>query len=335
MIVIFSQRNEYSTSQVVKILNEQNEFVVRINGDDGRFKLHHIDSTGVYAYDHLHDQILNLCNAKSCWYRRNGITKDFLGLDYGKILHKNIFDGITDDDYLSGFIRQEGDSLIDLIYTRIESAAPRKLGSYFKRDLNRLILFELAKSFGFQIPDYSIITKESQVDQLYDVNMNIVTKAVSNGVYRNVKNRRFYTYTERVNREDLMIEDPVEIFPTLIMNEIEKSFEIRAFFLNGVFYSMAIFSQKDDQTQVDFRKYNKSKPNRTEPFLLPKEVEVKLKKLFDHLQLNTGSADLIIDKNGDYVFLEINPIGQFGMVTNPCNYNIDYKIAKYLSYEGA
>jgi hypothetical protein len=30
------------------------------------------------------------------------------------------------------------------------------------------------------------------------------------------------------------------------------------------------------------------------------------------------------------VFLEVNPTGQYGMVSDPCNYYLDKKIAEYL-----
>ena len=36
------------------------------------------------------------------------------------------------------------------------------------------------------------------------------------------------------------------------------------------------------------------------------------------MSLNTGSIDLIKTKSGDYVFLEVNPVGQFSMVSFPC-----------------
>ena len=45
------------------------------------------------------------------------------------------------------------------------------------------------------------------------------------------------------------------------------------------------------------------------------------------LNLNSGSLDLIRAADGKYVFLEINPVGQFGMVSYPCNYNIEKEIA--------
>lgn len=48
------------------------------------------------------------------------------------------------------------------------------------------------------------------------------------------------------------------------------------------------------------------------------------------LNLNTGSIDLIVDTQDNYYFLEINPVGQFGMVSQPCNYYLEKKVAEYL-----
>ncbi|WP_293933429.1 hypothetical protein [Sphingobacterium sp. UBA6645] len=45
------------------------------------------------------------------------------------------------------------------------------------------------------------------------------------------------------------------------------------------------------------------------------------------LGFNTGSIDLILTPDGDYVFLEINPEGQFGMVPHPCNYFLEREMA--------
>src|SRR5690606_10463706 len=115
--------------------------------------------------------------------------------------------------------------------------------------------------------------------------------------------------------------------PSLVMEMIEKKYEIRTFYLNGVFYSMAIFSQSQDQTKVDFRKYA---TNRTTPYKLPNTIEKQLQKVFEEFNLNTGSADIILDKNNKYIFLEINSVGQFDMTSRPCNYNLHRKVANYL-----
>lgn len=92
---------------------------------------------------------------------------------------------------------------------------------------------------------------------------------------------------------------------------------------------MAIFSQNDSQTKIDFRNYNHSTPNRNVPYKLPEELEHKLTNLSKKIGINCGSIDMIVTKNDDYIFLEINPIGQFGMVSNPCNYYLHEKIALF------
>lgn len=51
------------------------------------------------------------------------------------------------------------------------------------------------------------------------------------------------------------------------------------------------------------------------------------------IEIKSGSLDLIVDENGDYVFLEVNPIGQFAQVSIPCNYFIEKYIANYLINE--
>lgn len=47
----------------------------------------------------------------------------------------------------------------------------------------------------------------------------------------------------------------------------------------------------------------------------------------NNLKLKNGSIDIIRGVDNNYYFLEVNPVGQFGMVSNPCNYNIEEKFA--------
>jgi hypothetical protein len=46
--------------------------------------------------------------------------------------------------------------------------------------------------------------------------------------------------------------------------------------------------------------------------------------------MNCGSLDLIYSIDNEFVFLEVNPVGQFGMVSKPCNYNLEKILAKEL-----
>jgi pyruvate carboxylase len=66
------------------------------------------------------------------------------------------------------------------------------------------------------------------------------------------------------------------------------------------------------------------------PYKLPDNVEEMILKLMKKMGYNSGSVDFIVDKQFNHYFLEVNPVGQFGMVSYPCNYFIEKEIAKDL-----
>lgn len=48
------------------------------------------------------------------------------------------------------------------------------------------------------------------------------------------------------------------------------------------------------------------------------------------LNLQMGSIDMLYTNEGKYVFLEVNPSGQFLGYSSSCNYNLDRVVAEYL-----
>src|SRR6202007_234 len=88
---------------------------------------------------------------------------------------------------------------------------------------------------------------------------------------------------------------PERFAPSLFQELIDKEYEVRVFYLAGdaadtaTHYAMAIFSQSDPQTQTDFRRYNRDRPNRTVPYRLAPETALRLRRLMDDLGLETGS----------------------------------------------
>jgi glutathione synthase/RimK-type ligase-like ATP-grasp enzyme len=119
-------------------------------------------------------------------------------------------------------------------------------------------------------------------------------------------------------------------FPTLFQEYIEKKYEVRVFVWQENIFAMAIFSQNNKKTKIDFRNYDYKKPNRRVPYALPPDILERIKRLMTKLDLTTGSIDLICNQYDEYIFLEVNPSGQFGMISEPCNFYIERFIAKKL-----
>ncbi len=210
------------------------------------------------------------------------------------------------------------------------------LGSLVKGyDHNKLIDLEKAKQAGLPVPETHIVNRKQSLVQFITKGKAWITKSIKDPNEFIVNGKNFSGGFTSLLTGDILNQLPETFFPSLIQEKIEKSLEVRIFYLKGLFYPMAIFSQADEQTKIDFRHYNYKKPNRYVPFKLPDEIKGKINLLMKKLELNTGSLDFIMDKKGEFVFLECNPVGQFDWVSENCNYQIERKIAKVLMNEVA
>lgn len=185
-----------------------------------------------------------------------------------------------------------------------------------------------AKEAGLKIPE-TLITNSKKELKNFLKNKRVITKGLADSAVIFINNQFNLLYTIEITNEQLEFIDDY-FHPSLFQALVEKRYEIRVFFLNGICYSMAIFSQTNDKTKIDFRQYDKIHPNRCVPYALPLEISEKIQILMKSINLTSGSIDLILSNCNDYIFLEVNPIGQFGMVSYPCNYNLEQKFAEYL-----
>ncbi len=72
---------------------------------------------------------------------------------------------------------------------------------------------------------------------------------------------------------------------------------------------MAIFSQNNAKTNIDFRNYDTENPNRTVPYKLSNKMNEKIDNLMKLLGLNTGSIDILVDKNLNHYFNNLQTRG--------------------------
>lgn len=198
-----------------------------------------------------------------------------------------------------------------------------------KSSMNKLNALLLAKNCGLTIPE-TFITNYMNFPEIMNRGKEerFISKPLSETAVISETERRYSMLTKEIDREKLVTDSIV--FPSLIQKCIEKEFEIRTFFLAGKFYSMAIFSQGSEKTKTDYRNYDTENENRCVPYQLPKQIEQKIKKLMREVKLSVGSIDIIKTTDGEYVFLEINPVGQFDWVALNCNYSIERDIALHL-----
>lgn len=199
---------------------------------------------------------------------------------------------------------------------------------------NKISQLYFAKLVGLNIPETVITSRKKSVNNFFKNKLICVVKPISEHVIVELGVSDGERTILQPNGTVLLAKSELkglkeEFFPSLFQEYIEKEFEVRSFYLNGKFYSMAIFSQNDSKTKVDFRNYNRDKPNRYVPFTLPTHVNERLLELMENLKLTTGSIDLVVRANIFY-FLEVNPLGQFSWLSLECNYYLEKKIADHI-----
>jgi ATP-GRASP peptide maturase of grasp-with-spasm system len=332
-ILILSNNGDISTTEICKWLKFTNSSFIRINYEDTvKIKNININDLSNEVKLVVNDNEFELGKIKSFWYRRGKLNLEEPCLTNSQLNHQSF----NFNEALK-HVQKENSRISDLLYYLFVNnfASIRALGDFKKAANNKLIHLGIAKELKITIPDTYIVTEKSQLLELFHKYKDgIITKAISDSteylITNNGQSKYYAIYTNIIPLSD--IHSLPEKFPvTLIQPVIEKKLDIRVFYLNHKFYSMAIFSQEDSQTSLDFRRYNFKKPNRAIPFKLPKELESKLDSFMNKVGLNTGSIDIIYGKDKKFYFLEVNPIGQFGMVSVPCNYFLEKEIAGFLS----
>jgi hypothetical protein len=103
--------------------------------------------------------------------------------------------------------------------------------------------------------------------------------------------------------------DAVAAAPCFFQQYIPKSCELRVTVIDDQVFPARIHSQDDARTATDWR--DMSAEILFERDELPDAVERRCLDLVHSYGLTFGAIDLIVTPSGDYVFLEVNPVGQF------------------------
>jgi hypothetical protein len=101
--------------------------------------------------------------------------------------------------------------------------------------------------------------------------------------------------------------DSVALAPTILQPYVEKAFELRCVVIGERIFAAKMDTQGDEKSRIDSRG---GEPDH-EIFELPGHVEASLHRLMGSFGLNFASLDMIVTPDGEFVFLDLNPNGQW------------------------
>ncbi|WP_036480470.1 MvdC family ATP-grasp ribosomal peptide maturase [Myxosarcina sp. GI1] len=194
---------------------------------------------------------------------------------------------------------------------------------------NKLRQLEIAREVGLRIPRTLVTNHPEEVRQFFQsVNGKAIAKLMT-PLSTGMEGSAFFVYTSVVQPEDLLEAETLRYSPMIFQEQIPKHRELRVVFVAGNFFVGALDASRYSATTMDWRRAAMT-DSPWESDDLPDAVASKLKALMAKLKLIFGAIDLIETPDGEYVFLEVNPTGEWGMLERDLGYSISGAIANAL-----
>lgn len=322
MILIFSEREDLTTRHVIRYLNNLDEpFEIFLEDDTIEFT-YKIEN-GIYKYS-VYKNNIHICEdreIKSVWTRRIDVKIKLLG--------GGVFEQETEVEYANWYNKAR--------YEQIQRNFHNKkcLGVFGKGNFNKIEFLENCVSLGIEIPKTLITQSKLELIAFFNENQKgIITKSLG-GPYvytlfeNNTHQHQKLGYTTEITNNHLdQIPDAFDL--SLFQEKLDKKYEIRVFYINRKCFSTIIFSQSNHDSELDYRRGYGEKMRQCN-YTLPNKIKEQVILLMTSINLNTGSLDIVVTKDNKYVFLEVNPSGQFGGVSEYSNANLEYEVVKYLT----
>lgn len=305
MILIITHKEDFTTDFVIDKLNKREIKYYRFNCEDIDKENYIFEIQNGFQF-----QINNLTAFDSVWFRRTKLP-DLKVKDEAEKL------------YLLG----EYDALLSNLYSQINAERWFSHPNDVYKAENKIFQIRVAQEIGFTIPDTIITNLHSVLKEFIDRHKrNVIVKPLSQGRIIQVDGIKTI-YTNRISDEIINDLASYSLTPSIYQEYIEKEYELRITVVGEKIFAAKVDSQKFDETKIDWRKQKIP----FEKYILPETESKKCIALLRKLNLSFGAIDMIKNSKGDYVFLEINPNGQWAWLDMEAGLNISDEIINYLT----
>lgn len=192
-----------------------------------------------------------------------------------------------------------------------------------------------AKRLGLHIPPTLITNEPAAVQAFYEEHRgNIICKPIWKGSLdveeKTELGQPHFIYTNQVLPHHLESLDGVQATAHCFQQYIEKRLEIRVVVIGGQVFAIEIDSQRSERTRIDWRRAYADL--RYQEHRLPDDVKYRLLQMVRVFGLQFASMDMILTPEGEYVWIEANPNGQFYWLEPPTGLPMAQAMANLLLY---
>lgn len=182
---------------------------------------------------------------------------------------------------------------------------------------NKIFQLLYAQNNNFLTPS-SFIGNSNEIAKKFLCNKSIIKPLtlgkIQNGDFIELYQTNYFT----------QLDQDISLSPVYLQNYIEKKYEVRMTYINGFYYPVRI----DSIDKLDWRKDYKG--HRYSIIDCPSSIIRQCDMMIKQFDLNFGAFDFIVDNLERWIFLEVNPNGQWLWLEESLNLTISQKIIEYL-----
>jgi len=316
-VLVITSKEDVTVDFVITKLRERNIEYYRFNTEDiGSCIDVYFDGTSYSLMDNRKDKHIKLIDFTSVYFRRPKLPQPLAGLTPGE--QQFYLTEIT--TYLEGLYRSLSNKywLNSIFDIRMLENKPYQLS--------------LAKELELSVPDFSISNDYHKSLEFFQKHKSCIFKPLKSGLINEQGDEGKVIYTTRVDSHFLENIESHGGMPVYLQKEIEKDCDVRATVVGNNIFAAKISSQEQEVSKIDWRKSESMLSH--DKIKIPEQIEKKCLMLCEKFNLDFAAIDFILDKKGQFWFLEINPNGQWAWIEILLNYPISDEIVNLLSSGG-
>lgn len=302
-VLIITHKEDYTSDFLINKLNDRNLKYKRFNCEDLNIKHYSINTSFRLNFDGEE-------NYSSVWFRRTKLP---------------IMENLKPEIQL--YLAEEYYTFLKNIFSVLDCKWLSNPFEVYKAE-NKLLQLKEALELGFNIPDTIITNSRELLLKFYKKNnKRVIIKPLSQSkIVEN--NSTSFLFSNILKEEHILNLAEYDLTPCIYQELIEKNIELRITVVGDKVFAAATNSQEKINTKIDWRREDSI----FYEFKISNEIEQLCIKLVKNLNLKFGAIDMIIDKKGNYIFLEINPNGQWAWIETQTNLPISEAIINELYF---
>lgn len=315
-VLIITNTTDFTVDYVVRSLDNIQASYYRLNTDEiGTyvFLSFNFAEDKYILYDKLRGITLDILSFTSVYFRRPNLPS----------INDN---GLSSDE--KQFIILEERQTLEGLYKILRNAYWISDVDSIRRAENKIYQQLLAKEIGFQIASGIVTNHQGEFMRFWEANNDCIIKPIYSGQIGWPEMKKV-VYTSKL--DNIPTPAQIEVCPNYVQQRLKKKFDIRVTVVDETIFAVRIHSQLNPETHTDWRVGENILKH--EVIELPVAVKSQCVALLKKLNLKFGAIDFVETEDNEYVFLEINPNGQWAWIQTQTGMPISDKIAKLLTDE--